>query len=310
MPATTPWYQGSAVPLTWTNTDTSGNPQNAAAVTLTITLPDRSTVVLSTAADPPTVTSSSTGVYSGTYVTTQAGHHVILWVAADPTYPGAWADSFEVQSSADPTIVSLAQAKDILKLTGTTEFDAELQGYNASATEVAEWMCGAVVTRMRTARVRASGRALILPHAPVRTDLGTVIDAAYQRDGSTTNGLVSITPLLSYGFMYDLDQLLTDPETGIVRHAAGFPFFYTGDYLASYKAIWWAGRAVIPSAIYDGSRMILEHLYQVTRGGAGAQDVAAGESTTVVPGFGFAIPNRALELFATAAGNGSGAAFA
>jgi len=308
MPATTPWYQGSAVPLTWTNTDTTGAPQNAATVTLTITLPDRTVVTLSTADDPATVTSGATGVYSATYTTTQAGHHVILWVASDATYPGAWADSFEVQSSADPTIVSLAQAKDILKLTGTTEFDAELQGYNASATEVAEWKCGAVVTRMRTESVRASGRALILSHAPVRTDLGTVIDTTYQRDGSTSNGLVSITPLLSYGFMYDIDQLVTDPDTGIVRHAAGLPFFYTGDYLASYKAVYWAGRAVIPSAVYDGSRIILEHLYQVTRGGVGAQDVASGESATVVPGFGFAIPNRALELFATV--SGSRAAFA
>jgi len=302
MPATTPWYQGAAVPFTWTNTDTTGAPQNAATVTLTITLPDRSTVTMSTAADPPTVTSSATGVYSAQYVTTQAGHHVILWAAADPDYPGAWADSFEVQCSADPTIVSLAQAKEILKLTSTTEFDAELQGYNASATEVAEFFCGALVTRQRTARVRASGRALILPHAPVRIDLGTVIDSTYQRDGATTNGLVSITPLLSYGFMYDLDQLLVDPETGIVRHAAGFPFFYTSDYLAQYEAVWWAGRAVIPSAAYDGARIILEHLYQVTRGGAGAQDVAAGESTTIVPGFGYAIPNRALELFAVVSG--------
>lgn len=296
MPATTPWYQGAAVPLSFTNTDTQGNPQNAATVTVTITLPDRSTAT-------PTVTSSGTGVYNATYVTAQAGHHLILWVASDAQYPGAWADSFEVQPSADPTIVSLAEAKDILDLTGTTQYDGRLQSFNASATEVAEWACGAVVTKQYTENVRASGRALILPHAPVRTDLGTVIDTTYQRDGATTNGLVSITPLLSYGFMYDLDQLITDPETGIVRHAAGFPFFYTADYLAQYKAVWWAGRAVIPSAIYDGARIILEHLSQVLRGGTDAQSLAAGESTTVVPGFGYAIPNRALELFATVRGS-------
>jgi hypothetical protein len=108
--------------------------------------------------------------------------------------------------------------------------------------------------------------------------------------------------------MYDIDQLLTDQDTGIVRHAAGFPFFYTADYLAQYKAVYWAGRAVIPAAVYDGARIILEHLWQVTRGGSAAQDIAAGESTTVVPGFGYAIPNRALELFATV--SGARAAFA
>jgi hypothetical protein len=304
VPATAPWYQGAAVPVPgFVNADTDGNPQDAATVTVTITLPDRTTTA-------PEVTRTGTGTYAATYVTTQAGHHIVLWVAADTAYPGAFADSFEVQTSADPTIVSLAQAKQILKLTGTTEFDGELQGYNASASEVAEWACGAVVTRQRTEVIRASGRALILSHAPVRTDLGTPIDTTYQRDGSVTNGLVSITPLLSYGFMYDIDQLLVDPDTGIIRHAAGFPFFYSSDYLAQYKAVYWAGRAVIPSAVYDGARIILEHLYQVTRGGAGAQNIAAGESVTVVPGFGYAIPNRALELFATVSGSGARAAFA
>jgi hypothetical protein len=303
VPATSPWFPGSVVPLPWTNTDTTGTPQNAATVTVTVTQPDQSTAT-------PAVTNTGTGVYTADFPATQAGHHVILWVATDPTYPGAWADSFEIQESADPTIVSLAEAKNILQLTNTTAFDMLLQGFNAAATEVAEWACGAVVTRQRTELVRANGRALQLSHAPVRTDLGTTIDTTYQRNGATTNGLVSITPLLSYGFMYDIDQLITDPDTGIVRHAAGFPFFYTADYLAQYEVIYWAGRKIIPAAIYQGARIILEHLDQVTRGGTAAQDLAAGESTTVVPGFGYAIPNRALELFATAAGNGSQAAFA
>jgi len=296
MPATTPWYQGAAVPLTWTSTDTDDSPFEGATVTLTVTLPDRSTAT-------PTVTHNGEGSYSASFTSTQAGHHLVQWAAQATGLADAYADSFEVQSSADPTIVSLAEAKDILGLTSTTAYDGRLQSFNASATEVAEWACGAVVTRMYTERVRVQGRALILGHAPVRIDLGTVIDSTYQRDGATTNGLVSVTPLLSYGFMYDIDQLLVDPETGIVRHAAGLPFFYTADYLASYKAIYWAGRAIIPSAVYDGARIILEHLAQVLRGGTSAQDLAAGESTTVVPGFGYAIPNRALELFATVSGD-------
>lgn len=296
MPSQSPWFVGSVVPLSFTNTDTAGNKQDAATVTCTVTLPDRSTAT-------PTVSHDGMGAYSAKYTSTQAGHHVVLWVAADNTYPGAWADSFEVCESADPTIVSLAEAKDILHLTDTTSQDLLLHGFNMAATEVAEHFCGAVVTRQVTENIRASGRALLLSRAPVRTDLGTTIDTTYQRDGSTHNGLVSITPLLSYGFMYDIDQLITDPDTGIVRHAAGFPFFYTGDYLAQYKVTYWAGRAVIPAAVYEGARIILEHLYQVKRGGVSAQDVAAGESETVVPGFGYAVPKRALELFATVTGS-------
>jgi len=300
VPATSPWFPGSIVPLTWTNTDTTGTPQNAATVTVTVTLPDQSTAA-------PAVTNTGTGVYTADFAATQAGHHVILWVATDPTYPGAWADSFEIQESADPTLVSLAEAKDILHLTGTTSQDLVLQGFNAAATGVAEWTCGALVTRQYTEIIRANGRALQLSRAPVRTDLGTTIDTTYQRNGATTNGLVSVTPLLSYGFMYALDQLITDADTGIVRHAAGFPFFYTADYLAQYEVIYWAGRKIIPAAAYQGARIILEHLYQSTRGGTAAQDLAAGESATVVPGFGYAIPNRALELFATVEGSSIGA---
>lgn len=303
MPATSPWYVGSAVPLAWTNTDTYGNPQDAATVTLTITLPDRSTAT-------PTVTRTGLGSYSAKYVTTQAGHHVILWQGADSNYPGAWADSFEVQANADPTIVSLMEAKEIVRLTGDSSQDAILQGYNAAATEVAELFCGAVVTRQVSRMVRAQGRVMILPKAPVRTDLGTALDPSGRRDGSTTNGLVSITPLMTYGFMYDLSQLLVDQDTGLVRQSAGLPFFYSGDPYAQFLATWWAGRKVIPAAVYEGAKVILEHLWQIKRGGTSAQDVAAGQSTTIVPGIGFAVPNRAIQLFNTVSGEASRAAFA
>lgn len=303
MPATSPWYQGAAVPLAWISTDTQGSPFEGTSVTLTVTLPDATTAT-------PSVTHNGSGSYSASLVTTQAGHHLIAWTATASGFADAFCDSFEVQPSADPTLVSLAEAKEILNLSGTSDYDLILQGYNAAATEVADYVCGPVVTRQVTEVVRAQGAVMTLGFAPVRTDLGTTLDASNRRDGSTTNGLVSITPLMTYGFMYDLDQLLVDPYTGLVRQSAGLPFFYSGDPYAQFQVIYWAGRKVIPNAVYEGCKMILEHLYQVKRGGVGAQDIAAGESTVVLPGFGFAIPNRALELFATASGGASRAAFA
>jgi hypothetical protein len=303
MPATAPWYQGAQVPLAWTSTDTSGNPREAATAVVTVFAPDGTS-------STPTVTHNGSGSYSATYTTSQTGHHVVAWTAADTGFSDAFADSFEVQAAADPTIVSLADAKQILNLTNTVEFDLELQGWNQDATEVAEYICGPVVTRQVTEVVRAQGRVLVLSYAPVRTDLGTTLSNANRRDGSTTNGLVSITPLMTYGFMYPVDELLVDGPRGIVRHYAGLPFFYSGDPFSQFLVDYWVGRKIINRAIYDGSKMILEHLYQVRRGGAGAQDVAAGESVTTLPGFGFAVPNRALELFNTASGSASRAAFA
>ena len=303
MPATSPWYQGAAVPLTWTSTDTSGSAFEGTSVTLTVTAPDGTT-------SSPSVTHLGSGSYSAAFTTTLAGHHLVAWTATATGKADAFSDSFEVQPSSDPTIVSLAEAKEILQLTGTTSQDMLLQGYNAAATEVAEYICGPVVTRQVAEVVRAQGRVMTLSFAPVRTDLGTALDPSNRRDGSTTNGIVSVTPLLSYGFMYDLSQLLTDPDTGQVRHFAGLPFFYSGDPYAQFKVVYWAGRKIVPAGVYQGAKIILEHLYQVKRGGVGAQDVAAGESTTVLPGFGYAVPNRALELFATASGAASRAVFA
>lgn len=285
MPATTPWFQGAVVPLTWTNTDTSGNPQAAATVTLTVTLPDGSTAA-------PAVTTSGAGVYNAQYATTQAGHHLVLWVATDATYPGAFADTFEVQQLADPTIVSLAEAKDILQVSGTT-LDARIQGWNGSATNVVEYMCGPVVQQVITETLPARGLETHLSRPPVISLLPwTAVPAELSGLGIAVPSPAS--PMIRtrvYGIEYPAAQLYVDPRRGIVTHTSGLPFYYC-DYVWQYKA----GRPVISFAIYEATKIILEHLYQVYRGGVGAADIASGESVTVLPGFGFAIPNRAIEL--------------
>lgn len=289
MPAVTPWYQGAVVPLAWVNTDTSGNPQDAASlasVSVTVTLPDGTT-------SRPAVTRTGDGAYAASYVTTQAGHHLILWQSTDGTYPGAYADTFEVQAQADPTIVSNAEAKEILQLTGTTQFDARIRGWNGSATEVIEYVCGPVVQRTVTETLPARGLETHLSQAPV-IDLVAWTQVPPELAGLGITVPSPPSPMIrtrTYGIEYPITQLYCDPRRGIVTHTGGLPFYY-----ASYIWLYMAGRPVIPFGIYDAAKIILEHLYQVYRGGAGAQDVAAGESVTVLPGFGFAIPNRALQL--------------
>jgi hypothetical protein len=286
VPATTPWYQGAVVPLTWTNTDTSGSPQTAASVVLTITRPDGTTAT-------PTVTSSGPGVYNAQYVTTQAGHHLVLWVATDTVYPGAFADTFEVQAQSDPTIVSLAEARDILQLAGTTQFDARIQGWNGAATNVVEYLCGPVVQQTVIETIPSRGMEVALSKPPVIALVPwTVVPPELAATGITVADPPS--PMIRtrlYGIEWPLDELYCDLRRGTVIHTSGLPFYYCA-YIWQYSA----GRPVIPLALYEAAKIILEHLYQVFRGGAGAQDVAAGESTTTLPGFGFAIPNRAMEL--------------
>lgn len=307
-----PYDLGGPVPpadLPFYVTDDSGNPVNASVTpVLTITLPDQTTTT-------PTVNPSpaTTGTYlpAAHYVTTQAGHYLWAWTVGG-TWPGAYVDSFEVREAPDPTITSLAEEREILKLPASdTSQDSVIRGYSQAVTEWIEYVCGPVVTRQVSEVVRAQGAVLILSKPPIRTDMGTTLDASNRRDGSTTNGIVSVIPLMTYGFMYELDQLLTDGPKGIVRQSAGLPFFYSGDPFSQFLVTYWAGRKIIPWGIYEAHKIALKHVYGVNRGGMAAQSasMAADEETTPT-GLGFSVPNRAVELLTPHSGKASRAAIA
>jgi hypothetical protein len=286
VPATTPWFPGAEVPLTWTNTDTEGNPQDAASlgsVALAVLQPDLTTVT-------PGFTRTSTGTYLCNFPTVQSGHHVYTFISTDPTYPGAFSDSFEVQLATDTTIVSQAEAKEILHLTDTTQFDAILHGYNAAATEWIDYVCGPVVQRTVVEKLPSRGETQALSKPPVT---GLVAWTDYP-PGLANSGITipdppsPMFPTMFFGVAYPLDELYADPKTGIVTHTSGLPFIY-GSYLWQYTA----GRPVIPSGIYEAAKITLEHLFAVERGGGRG---TAGEDETTDTGFGFAVPNRAIEL--------------
>lgn len=305
-----PYDLGASVPpadIVLQLADASGNPAAPDdPPVLTITLPDRTTATPAVSGGPGTWT------LADPWTVTQAGHHLWVWswsgafIAVSPV-----TDSFEVRESPDVTIIALTEARSILKIPdGDTSHDSEIRGYSTAIAEWVEKQVGVVVTRQITEVVRAQGRVLTLGNPPVRTDLGTTLDTTNRRDGSTTNGLVSITPLLTYGFMYDISDLLVDEHTGIVRHVAGLPFFYSGDFYAQFAAVYWAGRKVIPWGITEGNKIALKHLYAVERGGSPSRAVGYGESETTTIGYGYAIPNRAAELILTHADSTGLAAFA
>jgi hypothetical protein len=290
VPAVTPWFVGAQVPVpAFFLTDTSGNPQNAAGglskITCTIYLPDGSTAT-------PAIANPGTGQYQAVYTTTQAGHHVVAWASTDTTYPGAFSDSFEVQAAQDTTIVSLAEAKEILHLSSTTEFDAIIQGYNAAATNWIEYVCGPVVVQTVVERLPSRGVMQALSKPP----LVSLLPWTTFPPGMATLGIPlpsppsPMFPCMVFGIPYPLSQLYADPATGIVTHTSGLPFVY-GSYMWQYQA----GRPVIPAGIYEAAKIVLEHLFMVERGGAAAA-MTAGEADTVMTGSGFAVPNRAATL--------------
>ena len=289
MPAVTPWFTGAQVPLSWTLTDTQGNPVNpvsgTSAVSCTVYLPDGTTASLA-------ATNPSTGELAAVYTSTQPGHHVFVFISTDATYPGAFSDSFEVTAVPDTTIVSLAEAKEILHQTASTDNDNKIQGYNAAVTNWVEYVCGPVVVQTVTETLPAFGIQTVLSKPPVLELVAwTEVPAELANLGITLPSPPS--PMIRtrvYGIEWPLTQLYADPRRGIVTHTSGLPFFYCA-YVWQYQA----GRQVIPAGIYEATKIALKHLWMVEAAGTGT-GTGTGDEETSMTGFGFAVPNRAIEL--------------
>lgn len=264
---------GGVAVLTYTATDTAGNPANATTCTLTITQPDGTT------AGPYTLTGTA-GVYSYSFLTTQSGRHSYRFVASGTPGPGvgvgAYDDVFNVYGSPQ-TLISLADAKKLLRVS-VTLFDDDLRFFNESVTAFIDKFCGPMIPRAVTERHTANSRTLMLKQIPV-----------YQPAGQPYK-IVSITPVLTYGIPIDITQLDLDMVTGELINKVGLPFYW-GEYDVSY----WAGRPVTPPNVLLAAQVILKHLWAMERGG-GRPTTTPGAADDVSVLWGFAVPNRALEL--------------
>lgn len=264
---------GGVAVLSFTATDTAGNPANATTCTLTITQPDGTT------AGPYTLAGTA-GVYSYSFLTTQSGRHSYRFVASGTPGPGvgvgAYDDVFNVYGSPQ-TLISLADTKKLLR-TGTSIFDDDLRFFNESVTAFIDKYCGPMIPRAVTERHPGNSRTLQLRQIPV-----------YQPAGQPYK-IVSITPVLTYGIPIDIAQLDLDFNTGQLINKIGLPFYW-GEYDISY----WAGRPVTPPNVLMAAQVILKHMWAMERGGTRPSTTpGAADDVTVL--WGFAIPNRALEM--------------
>lgn len=248
--------------------DASNALVNPSSATLTITLPDGSTVT-------PTVTlpPAATGKLRVDYATTQAGRHVWRMVTANPTT--AYADVFDVRPAVPGGIVSLAGARAQLNMGATeTADDDELRGFIGAATGAVERALGrTVVRRSFTDRFEVGGGTaeLLLRNVPVLS-LTSVASA----DGTTT---------------WSTANLRVDSETGLVTVVSGAAL--TGAVDVTYQA----GDTVIREDYRLAALIIVQHLWETQRGTMGVQ--LGGDNEPYVAGRGFAIPRRALELLDT-----------
>lgn len=267
---------GAAAQLTFTALDSTGAAANAPTCQITITLPDGTSV-------GPTTLTGATGVYTYQYVTTTAGRHTYRFATSGaPPSPGvgggAYADMFNVAPATSVALISLADAKSLLNIT-TTTFDTILRGFITAISRFVDKYVGDVAPRQITERHRSGGYALMLNHIPV-----------FQPAGQA-HPIVSMTPVMTYGYSYDLSQITVDFATGEVKSTIGLPFFF-GDYDITY----WAGRLVTTENIQLAVGIMLKHLWALERnnGRPSGFTPSAADDTTLM--YGFAVPNRALEI--------------
>lgn len=282
---------GDVVPLTVQVRDAAGNLANATTVTLTIGLPDGTSI-------SPSVTNPSTGTYQYDYPPTLVGRHTARWVATGLN-ASAYTDAFDVRPADSGLIVSLADTKKFLNITSTGD-DDELRAYIESVTRVVENYRNEVIARRTVVEeidtmrgVRTIGRT------------GAAYDMGYENGGAKRRIMLGSTPVLSLTsvarvdgtYTWDLSQIDLNPDTGGVSVLFG-PLFY-GFIRATYVA----GYSIVPSNYTMAALIIIEHLWQLQRqpsiGGSSTGGLfARGEMDASLGGWGagFAIPNRAAEL--------------
>lgn len=254
---------GDLVPLSVTVRDAAGAPTNATTVTLTITLPD-GTPVTPTVVNPP----AQTGVYVYDYPTVQAGRHLYRWTSTTPQ--AAYVDVFDVRTAAPAYIISLADMKNHLNMTSTTD-DEELRGFIEAATAVIEDELGRAAVRRTFTEEHTAHGEILLNWTPVAS-----LTSVASVDGTTTWDVADLHVSTS--------GVLTAKATAVAL---------VGDI----ETVYVAGPTVTPANWVKAGQIIVQHLWDTQRGNKGSAH--AGGTETPGAGFtryGFSIPNRAKEL--------------
>jgi hypothetical protein len=262
-----PFDLGATVRLTAECRDPGGALTTAATAAVTVTLPDGSTALPVATEDPATA-----GRYRADYVTSVPGRHTVRWVWTGPA--AAYTDVFDVQEAAPAAILSLADARKHLNLRDTRD-DDEVRFWNGAATRAVEHFTGPIVPRTIVEDHRfGAAREIVLLHTPVLE-------------------VTAVAPLRSGGTAPAVDGLVLDGGAGLILRADGGPLY--GPLRFTYRA----GRTVIPENLTAAARIILEHLWRTQRAGRRGGIAGGGEDYAVtepIPGLGYAVPNRALQL--------------
>ena len=191
-------------------------------------------------------------------------------------------------------LITLQEAKSFLRFkdtTGPSPDDDKLTEVIDAASAVAEFYCGDLTAATYTEVHDGGGPAIYTRHTPVVSVMSLT-----EYIGSITYTLTN-QPLGqsvdAWGYTID------DPEAGRIvrRSASGIAWRFVpgvGNVSITYST----GRVPPPAQVTLGVKLVVKHLWDSQRGAMPmAQEAGDGES--LVPGLGYAVPNRAIELFQT-----------
>lgn len=257
---------GDVVPLTVQIRDSTGVLADAGAVTLTVGLPDGTSVT-------PAVTHPSTGNYQVDYPTTQVGRHTVAWVATGVN-ASAWSDTFDVRAGDPGWIISLADAKAHLNITTTTD-DEELRAFIEAATIVVAQVRDETIVR------------------------ATVVEDHYvqhwmDRIALQQSPVISLTSIVSLDHQGVWD--LTDLD---LVQTSGVTYVLLGRAIGGHLRITYvAGYSAIPATYTLAAKIIVAHLWETQRAAAvaGARARFIGDTEDQVMVAGYAVPREAIEL--------------
>lgn len=275
---------GQPVRISTTIRDVTGTLTNPGTLTLTVQVrnADGSSTVTGTYANP---VEDSTGMFHQDIPATDLAsvdHYQYAWVSTGPG-AGVSVGEFDVFDPFEPRVLSLQDAKSMLNIPqATTTHDTEIDSWIATIETSLERMTGGpLINRQVSERVEVTA--------------GYTCLTVRQRPLVSVVSVVSVsnpTQPLSTADMTDLD-----PNAGTIRRALGLPLFgpyymWLPIFTVTYVAGW---GTTVPAAFQSAARIILRHLWDVERGATPAP-MMGGDETVAVPGFSYAIPQRAYEL--------------
>lgn len=209
---------GSQYRFSFTVADDTGAPVNPATKTVTVTLPDQSTVT-------PTVSTNGTGSFYSDYTFVQEGLHRF---SVATTGPVTHKTDF-TNASVFRSIIGVDEARDYVGETTTARNDQLRQALMA-LTEKIESIVGITVPK-RFVDEHVTGYqvyTLRLPHGPLLT----------------STSVESITAVYPGGPTWYTADIIQYPDSATCELYSMLPFWY-----GPWKATYTAGRAVIPQPI-------------------------------------------------------------